>query len=47
MGTVKPDYCDQELQLFHTTILGSLAFVSSIVRDVNIYVLLRLRTNNH
>ena len=29
------DYCDQELQQFHTTIVGSLAFVICIVSDVN------------
>ena len=44
---VKLDYCDQELQYFHTTIFGSLAFVICILNDVNNCELLRLRTSNH
>ena len=37
---VKLDHCDQELQYFHTAILGLLAFVICIVNDVNNYKLL-------
>ena len=44
---VKLDHCDQELQYFHTAILGLLAFVICIVNDVHYCELLRLRTNNH
>ena len=44
---VKLNHCDQELQYFHTAILGSLAFVNCIVNDVHNCKLLRLRMNNH
>ena len=43
----KLDHCDQELQYFHTAILGSLAFVNCVENDVTNCELLRLRTNNH
>ena len=32
---VKLDHCDQELQQFHTAILGSLVFIICIVNDIN------------
>ena len=43
----KLDYCDQELQFFHTSIVGSLAFAICIVSDANNCKLLQLWTNNH
>ena len=41
------EYCNQELQQLHTTVVGSLAFVICIVSDVHNCELLRLQTNNH